>query len=258
MSNQGVFAFRKVTYKNFGYVCNLIRNFSRKSVNIEGPYKVVKSRKPEKKDNIHLAWRDPNFELLASPNFPFFMPGNVGPAWYDVYTTINNEEAFIMEEIDNNGDANIVCRAQECPKVLRQTVCDLFPHRNLESSELSVITITLKPDTKHLRRNIELETEKLAQTFVLAAKNVCHKLRNAGYWADFVNPFSGRPYFAGGSHNLYETDEKFRCLDFQIYEIDNCKIVSNEANSPKKTFIGSLFTSAPSKKNHLNSIFTKS
>lgn len=29
------------------------------------------------------------------------MPGNVGPAWYDTYTTINNEGTFIMEEIDN-------------------------------------------------------------------------------------------------------------------------------------------------------------
>ncbi|KRT82274.1 hypothetical protein AMK59_3785, partial [Oryctes borbonicus] len=174
------------------------------------------------------------------PNFPFFMPGNVGPAWYDVYTTINNEGAFTMEEIDNNNDANIICRAQECPKVLRQTVCDLFPQRNLESSELSVITITLKPDAKDFRRNMELETEKLAQIFVLAAKNVCHKLRNAGYWADFVNPFSGRPYFTTGSQNLYETDEKFRCLDFQIYEIDNCKIISNEATSSKKTFIGTF------------------
>lgn len=52
-------------------------------------------------DNINLAWRDPNFELLATPDFPFFMRGNIGPAWYDTYTTINNEGAFIMEEIDN-------------------------------------------------------------------------------------------------------------------------------------------------------------
>lgn len=48
MSNQGLFVLRKVSSANFGFT-NLIRNFSRKSLNVEGPYKVVKSRKPQKK-----------------------------------------------------------------------------------------------------------------------------------------------------------------------------------------------------------------
>lgn len=53
---------------------------------------------------------------------------------------------------------------QPCPQVLRKTVNDLFPHRNLEHSELSVVTISLKPNLKDLRKNKEHETEKLAQT----------------------------------------------------------------------------------------------
>lgn len=61
-------------------------------------------------------------------------------------------------------DGNILCRIQVCPKVLRQTVCDLFPYRNLDNSELSVITISLRPDLKLLRKNNEVETEKLAKT----------------------------------------------------------------------------------------------
>ncbi|XP_022920704.1 cobalamin trafficking protein CblD-like [Onthophagus taurus] len=257
MSIHSLAAIKNTVLKNHGQLTSILRReFSRKSVNAEGPFKVVnKSRKSQ--DNTHLAWRDPNFELLASASFPFFMPGNVGPAWYDLYTTINNEGSFLMEEIEDESDAGIICRAQECPKVLRQTVCELFPHRNLENSELSVITISLKPDLTIVKKNNELETEKLAQTFVLAAKNVCHKLRKAGFWADFVNPFSGRPYFASGSNELYQTDEKFRCLGFQIYEIENCKIVSNEQNNTGKAFVGSLFTSAPSKKKQLNSIFTQ-
>lgn len=61
-------------------------------------------------------------------------------------------------------DGNIVCRIQVCPTVLRQTVCDLFPYRNLGTSELSVITISLRADLKLLRKNNEMETEKLAKT----------------------------------------------------------------------------------------------
>lgn len=76
--------------------------------------------------------------------------------------------------------------------------------------------------------------------FLIAAKNICDKLKTSGYWADFINPFSGRPYFSPTSLNeLYKTDEKFRCMDFQIFEIKNCKIICNENNSQKR-FIGKL------------------
>lgn len=68
---------------------------------------------------------------------------------------------------------------------------------------------------------------------------MCDKLRNAGYWADFINPFSGRPYlYPTSGEKLYEADEKFRCLDFQIFDIQDCKIVSNEQDSSKRRFIG--------------------
>lgn len=59
----------------------------------------------------------------------------------------------------------MICRVQSCPTVLRKTVSDLFPYHSIEENcELSVITITLKPDIKHMRTNKELETEKMAQT----------------------------------------------------------------------------------------------
>lgn len=75
--------------------------------------------------------------------------------------------------------------------------------------------------------------------FVLTARNICDKLRKAGYWADFINPFSGRPYLCPTLGTaLYKTDEKFRCLDFQIFEIKDCKIISNEQDNTKRRFIG--------------------
>lgn len=52
-------------------------------------------------EDTHLAWRDPNFDILASQSFPFFMPGNVGPAWYDTHTTVQNEGSFIMQQLQN-------------------------------------------------------------------------------------------------------------------------------------------------------------
>lgn len=141
--------------------------------------------------------------------------------------------------------------------MLRGTVKDLFPYRPLEdNSVLSVVTIALKPNIKDMRTNKELETERLAQTviiiyyisvsffnifmfqFLITAKKICDKLRTAGYWADFINPFSGRPYFTPSTlTELYQTHEKFRCLDFQIVEIKDCKVISNDDDSLKQ-FVG--------------------
>ncbi|KAJ8985336.1 hypothetical protein NQ317_008367 [Molorchus minor] len=258
MSGSSLNFLRKLP-RNSVAQASYVRNYSRKVSNSEGSYKHVKPRKTIQ-ETSDLVWRDPNFELLASNGFPLFLRGNIGLAWYDTQTTVKTHHELIMEQIDDtrdNSNANMICRVQPCPTVLRKTVGDLFPYRPLEeSTDLSVITITLKPNSKLIRTNAEVETEKLAQMFLISAKNICDKLRGAGYWADFINPFSGLPYFTPYSLNeLYKTDEKFRCLDFQIFDIKDCKVVSNEDKS-KKRFVGSLFSNAPCKMKHLNSIFT--
>jgi hypothetical protein len=35
---------------------------------------------------------NPNWELLAPRGYRFYMPGSVGPAWHDVYTTVRVQE----------------------------------------------------------------------------------------------------------------------------------------------------------------------
>ncbi|XP_068909320.1 methylmalonic aciduria and homocystinuria type D homolog, mitochondrial-like isoform X2 [Tenebrio molitor] len=261
MSIRNLSVLGRLSHKKINNALWSTRHFSRKTKNTEEPYVTIKSKRTVKNET-RLARLDPNFELLASTTgFPFILPGNVGMAWYDTNTTAQSPYDFVMEQLDEPKtitDGDIICRIQSCPTVLRKDVYDLFPYRDLETSELSVVTISLKPNLKLLRKNNELETERMAQTFVITAKGVCDKLRNAGYWADFINPFSGRPYlYPTSGEKLYEADEKFRCLDFQIFDIQDCKIVSNEQDSSKRRFIGSLFTNAPSKKKHLNDIFTQ-
>ncbi|KAK9884647.1 hypothetical protein WA026_007482 [Henosepilachna vigintioctopunctata] len=251
----------KVSKENTSNVRILLRNFSKKK-DSEDPYKFIKRKRPAESDGA-LVWKDPNFEILASASasdFPFFLPGNVGLAWYNKQTTLRTpQHEFIMKEvIGKNENDGIICSIQECPKVLRKTVYDLFPSRNFETCDLSVITLSLKPNLKLMRQNKENETEKLAQTFIIAARNICEKLRKAGYWADFINPFSGLPYVSPTklrNGELYESDEKFRCLDFEIFEIDHCKVISNDQEGSNKRFIGSLFTTAPSVKENITTIF---
>lgn len=71
--------------------------------------------------------------------------------------------------------------------------------------------------------------------FVLAAAGICGKLISSGYWADFINPFSGRPYFCRQKNDsLYKTDERFRCVGFKVEERMYCKIIESD----NKNFIG--------------------
>lgn len=59
----------------------------------------------------------------------------------------------------------MICRVQQCPTLLRRTVNDLFSYRSIDyGSELSVITIVLKPDRNQFINCKETETERLAQT----------------------------------------------------------------------------------------------
>lgn len=58
-----------------------------------------------------------------------------------------------------------------------------------------------------------------------------------GYWADFINPFSGQPYLNPHKNGtLYKTDERFRCLGFKIEQKSFCKIIS--IDSEHTNFIG--------------------
>ncbi|XP_018566998.1 methylmalonic aciduria and homocystinuria type D homolog, mitochondrial-like isoform X2 [Anoplophora glabripennis] len=238
MLGNSLHILKNVSKYSFPHVKSLLRSYSRRVNSNDVSYKRVPPRKVVKDAN-NLVWRDPNFELLASTGFPLFLRGHIGVAWYDSQTTVKTNNELIMEQIDDINDPSyksMVCRVQSCPTVLRKTVCDLFPYHPIEeNSELSVITITLKSNIKYMRINKELETEKMAQTFLLAAKNICDKLKSSGYWADFINPFSGRPYFSPTSlSELYKTDEKFRCMDFEIFEIKNCKIICNENDSQNR------------------------
>lgn len=62
--------------------------------------------------------------------------------------------------------------------------------------------------------------------FVLAAREMCSRLRMHGYWADFMNPFSGKPFYSYASgKKLYKIDARFRGLGIRFEERDACLII---------------------------------
>lgn len=81
---------------------------------------------------------------------------------------------------------------------------------------------------------------------------MCSRLRLEGYWADFMNPFSGKPFYsyASGKH-LYKIDDRFRGLCIKYENRNECLIISPDTNIG---FSGSIFTNASSELTELQSI----
>jgi len=226
---------KRINLKNYTPV-TLLALYSRKSnSNHDNSFKIIERKGTESSDEVANASLgvNPNWELLAPQGFRFYLPGNTGPAWQDQNTTANIASSMNLDE--SNG---VDCTVQECPILLRQGVYELFPGSEV-FGQLTVITLAQRAKSS----SSDSETERLTKQFVLAAQDICAKLKLAGYWADFINPFSGVPYLSPTQRSkLYETDERFRCLGFKIFEKNQCKIIADKSS---RQFVGSLFTTAP-------------
>jgi hypothetical protein len=147
----------------------------------------------------------------------------------------------------------IECSAHECPDLLKKDFADLFPGINLSEKPLTVITILQKTsnDMSTWSEQVETEREDLLINFVGAAEEMCQKLKSAGFWADFVDPCSGRPYFGSFTNaTMFETDDRYRHFGFTIDDLNCCKVISHNKYG-RHAFVGVVFTSATKDSQHL-------
>ncbi|GFG36130.1 hypothetical protein Cfor_02750 [Coptotermes formosanus] len=218
--------------------------YSRRSdSNSADSYKAVKPTKSTDDISSNSIGTSANWELLAPRGYRFYMPGSVGPAWHDVYTTSHVHELQMEASHQRNKktpEHTMECVARHCPMLLRRGVLEMFPGTDIGGSDLTIVTLSQKTaiNLTNMDHEVETERERVTKFFVLAAQEVCMKLRLAGYWADFINPFSGRPYLTPfPSAAFCETDERLNYLNFQINDYGNCKIISSECER-SHSFVG--------------------
>ncbi|XP_065052615.1 cobalamin trafficking protein CblD-like isoform X1 [Rhopilema esculentum] len=143
---------------------------------------------------------------------------------------------------------DVECSIQECPKFIKKSFNDLFPNRVFQNDDdLTVITVSQRTqnDMTVWSEEVEKERETLFEVFVENAKQVCEHLQSAGYWADFIDPASGKAFFSDHSNStLFETDERFNHLGFTIDDLGCCKVIRHKLWSTN-VFVGTIFTNAP-------------
>ncbi|KAL5007238.1 hypothetical protein ScPMuIL_016044 [Solemya velum] len=157
------------------------------------------------------------------------------------------EEEFLINDITPAPEDLLECVAQECPQILRKDFADLFPNTNIMDGSFTVITISQKTesDMTSWSPDVDAEREELLASFIQGAQEICEALQGAGYWADFIDPSCGKPYLGKHTNStLFETDERYRKLGFEIEDLGCCKVISHHLWGTH-SYVGCLFTNAP-------------
>eukprot|EP00914_Ancora_sagittata_P015745 GHVO01031318.1.p1 GENE.GHVO01031318.1~~GHVO01031318.1.p1 ORF type:complete len:289 (+),score=37.76 GHVO01031318.1:136-1002(+) len=219
-------------------------------------------------------WPDTRLGLLSPRDSRFPLPGTSGPdprfmkneqvttAEPDILTepTKSEQQGEVLQQYLDMADKSelspelfeaeklgLECVAQELPELLRKDFQDLFPEQDFRSHNLTVITLSQHTDNNMTMWSPEVEEERevLLENFVCSASDICSSLKDAGFWADFIDPSSGKPYLGAHTNStLFETDERFRHFGFEINDLGCCKVISHHLWG-SHSYVGCLFTNAP-------------
>jgi hypothetical protein len=92
---------------------------------------------------------------------------------------------------------------------------------------------------------VEKEKDRLLNVFIEFARPLCHRVSDAGFWADFIDPCSGLPMRTENCNKVYsEVDGMECCLGYKSYNAGFCKILIH----PKwqsAVYPASIFVCAP-------------
>jgi len=131
---------------------------------------------------------------------------------------------------------------KQCPLLIRNNLQELFPTHEVSNTlnELTLITLSYQQ-----HKDVEYD----AKTFVIAAREICRRLVRGGYWSDFMNPFSGKPFYTHiDVSKAFEFDKSFRGFGVKYEDLNNCLVINSDAEG---TLSGSIFTEASNNRDDL-------
>lgn len=168
------------------------------------------------------------------------------------FVTLKNLESYREEksmssvpELSSNERLDFI--VHNCPQALKNDFASLFPGVDVKKDALTVIVLAKKTENDQAAWAPEVDTERDALTieFIRTAESICESLKAAGYWADFIDPTSGRPYLGPFTNStFFETDERYRNFGFRVEDLGCCKVIRH-IRWGTHAFVGSIFTSAP-------------
>ncbi|XP_034489975.1 methylmalonic aciduria and homocystinuria type D homolog, mitochondrial [Drosophila innubila] len=204
------------------------------------PFKTVSKSRGVDDDDLNILEGEPNWELTSKRHNRFYLPNSIGPAWQGDTSTVGLMEPLAQLvnffKDDNVDRTRLEFSCCQCPMLIRDSIYELFPVRAVGQRDYSITLLTL---------SYEGDIEQGAAKFVLAAREISDRLMSLGYWSDFLNPFSGRPYFLQRDGAiLYKQDYRFRGVNMRLSNFNDCVLIAAEEND-KTCFSGTIFCTAP-------------
>jgi hypothetical protein len=188
--------------------------------------------------------------LTEYDDYPVFEPAAAAAASAATATATSACAPAASALPSDSVERSVECWTQECGAALRRQLQPLFPEKHLaELSSLTSIVLSQQTvnDMATWSSAVAEEREALMQNFVETSRAICERLHEAGFWADFIDPASGMPFFgARTSTTLFETDELMErmCNNLSIDELGCCRVLRH-ARFGSHAFSGCLFTDAP-------------
>ncbi|KAM4608396.1 metabolism of cobalamin associated Db [Polymixia lowei] len=196
----------------------------------------------QKKKSAHKIIPDVLSVPSSSERHEFIMAQFIGE-FYGKESQASPQNVNTAEQYFDN--SSVECAIQSCPELLKKDFQSMFPEA--PSSGMVVVTVTQKThnDMTSWSEEVDQEREQMLDKFIAGAKEICYALRTEGFWADFIDPSSGLAFFGSYTNNtLFETDERYRHLGFQIEDLGCCKVIRH-ALWGTHVFVGTVFTNAP-------------
>ena len=124
------------------------------------------------------------------------------------------------------------------PRPLEREFRHVFHERNLDLDKFQQGTdaqFLAIPTNQHAREDlvgtgnhVEAEKDRLLNLFFRVATELCDKLRQMGYWADYIDPCSGLPMLTPNCNKVYsEVDGMECCLGYKAHNAGFCKILTH-------------------------------
>ncbi|CAH1397008.1 unnamed protein product [Nezara viridula] len=223
------------TLKYYGRNNSVKSIFSRSFSNFRGSYKIVNRGSPEGSDDATgTNSTESNWELFKPEGFRFFLPGSIGLGWHDdvsLKLLTSGKGKFELKDFH--------FEVQDCPSLLRAGFQELFPVPEVLGFNVPITVV--KVSLRKPRLCSDEDAERFSKQFVCIAEQICRELKMAGFWADFINPFSG---LARYTNNHSSGDEAISYLESLTEDCGQCQVISfRDAQTPTK-LIGTIYTNA--------------
>ncbi|XP_029968666.1 metabolism of cobalamin associated Db [Salarias fasciatus] len=188
-------------------------------------------------------------DLLSAPTssdrHQFILAQFMGELSIEDEAAVSEQTSSSQHNLQFADSCTVECSVQACPKLLQKDFKFMFPEA--PPSSMMVVTVTQKTSNDMTGWSVEVEQEReqMLHKFIEGAKEICLALQREGFWADFIDPSSGQAFFGVYTNNtLFETDDRYRQLGFQIEDLGCCKVIRHSLWGTH-VFVGSIFTNAP-------------